>query len=115
MAITSATSHATKSGKPEPSDFPAELPNLRPSWKAVYTIVERAGKRHWLRVGVAFVNRDGSLTVRLDAVPITGQLHIREPLRDGRDGGEVFLTGGSGMPGAPGASGAAEPRPLFRE
>lgn len=62
----------------------------RGSWKVVYTIVERGhGKRLWLRIGVAFVNRDGSLNVRLDAVPINGQLHIREALsRDGRDGRE---------------------------
>ncbi len=48
-------------------------------WKVVYTIIERGrGRRVWLRVGVAFVNRDQSLNVRLDAVPISGQLHIRE-------------------------------------
>lgn len=59
----------------------------RASWKAVYTIVERGSRKHWLRIGVAFVNRDGSLNVRLDAVPINGQLHIRTALpRDGRDG-----------------------------
>ncbi len=48
-------------------------------WKVVYTIVDRGkGRRVWLRVGVAFINRDQSLNVRLDAVPINGQLHIRE-------------------------------------
>ncbi len=45
-------------------------------WKAVYTIVERnPERRHWLRIGIAFVNRDGSLNVRLDAIPANGQLH----------------------------------------
>lgn len=50
----------------------------------VYTIVDRGPeRRHWLRIGIAFVNRDGSLNVRLDAIPANGQLHIREaPLRD---------------------------------
>ena len=47
-------------------------------WKVVYAIVERGPKKHWLRIGLAFVNRDGSLNVRLDAVPLTGQLHIRD-------------------------------------
>jgi hypothetical protein len=49
-------------------------------WKAVYTIVERAGsdKKHWIRIGTAFVNRDQSLNVRLDATPTNGQLHIRD-------------------------------------
>ena len=49
-----------------------------PGWKVVYAIVERGEKKHWLRIGMAFVNRDGSLNVRLDAVPLTGQLHIRD-------------------------------------
>ena len=55
-------------------------------WKAVFTIIEgggqgRAGSRdrkYWLRIGVAFINRDGSLNVRLDAMPTNGMLHIRD-------------------------------------
>jgi hypothetical protein len=61
------------------------------TWKAVYTIVERPGneKKLWIRVGTAFVNRDLSLNVRLDASPTNGQLHIRdaEPLASGGGGG----------------------------
>lgn len=50
------------------------------SFKIVYTIVEKGpNRKYWLRVGVAFPNRDGSLTVRLDASPTNGQLHIRDP------------------------------------
>jgi len=54
-------------------------------YKIVYAIVERGTKRYWLRIGMAFVNRDGSLNVRLDAVPLTGQLQIRDqpPPHDG--------------------------------
>lgn len=47
-------------------------------YKIVYAIIERGARRHWLRIGMAFPNRDGSLSVRLDAVPLTGQLHIRD-------------------------------------
>ena len=47
-------------------------------WKAVYTIVERAGKKFWIRIGTAWVNRDESLNVRLDAAPTNDQLHIRD-------------------------------------
>ena len=48
--------------------------------KAVYTIIEIAeGKNVWRPVGSAFVNRDDSLTVLLDALPVNGRLHIREP------------------------------------
>mgnify|MGYP007026514428 CR=1 FL=1 len=47
----------------------------------VYTIVERErdGRKLWVRIGTAYVNRDGSLNARLDAVPTNGRLHIREP------------------------------------
>ena len=52
-----------------------EKKNLR-----VYTIVDRGdGKKDlWLRIGPAFVNRDQSLNVMLNALPIDGKLHIRE-------------------------------------
>lgn len=46
--------------------------------KAVYVITERNENKYWNRVGVAFVNRDGSLNVRLEALPLTGELHIRD-------------------------------------
>ncbi len=52
--------------------------------KSVWTIVERAQgnggptKSYWTRVGVGFVNRDGSINLHLDAVPINGKLQVRE-------------------------------------
>ncbi len=47
--------------------------------KVVYTIKDTSdGKSHWCKVGAAFVNRDESLTVLLDALPVNGRLHIRE-------------------------------------
>jgi hypothetical protein len=51
----------------------------RKKW-AVYTIREKDGfeKPFWTRIGVAFVNRDGSFSVYLDAAPLDGKLHIRE-------------------------------------
>ena len=39
----------------------------------------REGKSWWTRVGTAFRNRDGSINVILDALPIAGKLNIREP------------------------------------
>ena len=45
--------------------------------QAVYTVVQKAdGKDVWLRVGAAFPNRDGSLSVLLDAMPTNGRLQI---------------------------------------
>ena len=48
--------------------------------KIVYTVVEREkdGRQFWVRVGAAFVNSDGSLAVRLDAMPVNGRLQIRD-------------------------------------
>ncbi|HVU04832.1 MAG TPA: hypothetical protein VHE30_23940 [Polyangiaceae bacterium] len=46
--------------------------------KIVYVISERGGKSYWNRIGVAFVNHDGSINVKLDAVPVTGELQIRD-------------------------------------
>lgn len=38
------------------------------------------GKRSiWTRIGSAFVNKDGSINAFLDAVPINGRIHIRDP------------------------------------
>ena len=61
---------------------------------AVYTIVEPRGstsggngstagtvndKKWWVKIGAAFINRDQSINVFLDAMPTNGTLHIREP------------------------------------
>ncbi len=45
---------------------------------AVFSI--RAGKSGsvWIRSGNAEVNRDGSLNLHLDVLPLDGKLHIRE-------------------------------------
>jgi hypothetical protein len=46
--------------------------------KIAYVITERAGKSYWNRIGVAFVNHDGSLNVKLEAMPVGGELQIRD-------------------------------------
>lgn len=52
--------------------------------KYVYTIVEREGldKPQWIKIGLAFVNKDSSLNVRLDAFPMNGTLHVRDPQKN---------------------------------
>ncbi len=37
--------------------------------KAIYGIVKRNAKSYWTRIGTAFVNRDGSLNLKLDFLP----------------------------------------------
>jgi hypothetical protein len=46
--------------------------------KIVYTITERDNKSYWTRIGVATVNRDGSLSIKLDALPCNGTMHVRD-------------------------------------
>lgn len=41
---------------------------------------DESGKAWWTRVGAAFRNKDGSLSVVLDALPVNGKLQIRKPL-----------------------------------
>jgi hypothetical protein len=48
--------------------------------KAIFTIIEgeKLEKPLFRRIGTGFVNRDGSLNVFLDALPVNGKLHIRD-------------------------------------
>lgn len=46
--------------------------------KVVYVISSRGERRYWNRVGVAFVNSDGSINVKLEAVPVSGEFQIRD-------------------------------------
>lgn len=47
--------------------------------KDVYVITEKGeSKSQWLKIGICFVNKDNSLNVILDALPVNGKLHIRD-------------------------------------
>ncbi len=48
--------------------------------KDVYAVTKRrdGDKTSWARVGVAFVNKDDSINVILDALPVEGRLNIRD-------------------------------------
>jgi hypothetical protein len=53
--------------------------------KLVYAVVQRPHARTiWLRVGTGWANRDGSLNLQLDAIPVDGRLQVRDmvPARD---------------------------------
>ena len=56
--------------------------------RAVFVLTEKTtpdGQRtFWTKVGAAFDNKDGSGTVKLDALPLSGTLQIREDDRDQR-------------------------------
>ena len=48
--------------------------------KNVFTMIEREGdeKSRWVRIGSGFVNRDGSLNIYLDALPVNGKINVRD-------------------------------------
>jgi hypothetical protein len=45
---------------------------------ALFTIVENDERSYWRRIGSAFINRDGSYNLVLDAFPVNGRAHMRE-------------------------------------
>ena len=47
---------------------------------AVFSIREnsKTGNATWVRAGTAFVNKDLSLNILLDCLPLDGKLHVRE-------------------------------------
>jgi hypothetical protein len=46
--------------------------------KIVYVISERNARKFWNRIGVAFINTDGSMNVKLEAIPVSGEMQIRD-------------------------------------
>jgi hypothetical protein len=44
----------------------------------VFTIVDTGGERSkWLECGIGFMNRDGSINLLLNALPVNGRLQVR--------------------------------------
>lgn len=60
----------------------------RSDTKAVFAVTERGEKSYWTRVGVAMTNRDGSITLLLDALPVSGKLQIRDDEPRGERNGD---------------------------
>jgi hypothetical protein len=55
------------------------MDNISNGMKTVYTVVEGSkGKSFWVKVGVGFLNKDGSINLKLDAVPVNGTLQVRD-------------------------------------
>lgn len=65
---------------------------------------EKSGKTYWTRVGVAFERDKGGWSVKLDALPVNGELLLVEPKpreeqgARGAGGGPERLTGDNGYP-----------------
>lgn len=75
--------------------------------KKVLCPLDRNGKTYWMRIGSAFINKDGSTNVYLDAYPTDRKLQIRDldprdlqpRKRDNdEDDGPVFAERDSSLP-----------------
>jgi hypothetical protein len=76
--VMQENANETSSYSPTTTNGGAAPTNSR-GMKLVYQIVERKdGKSFWNRVGAAFTNRDGSLTLKLDSIPIGGTMQVRD-------------------------------------
>jgi len=55
---------------------------MEESMKHVFTMLEKEGeeKTRWVKIGVGFVNKDNSINVYLDALPINGKINIRDKI-----------------------------------
>jgi hypothetical protein len=64
---------------PAPATVGMRSPGTR---MVVYTITEKPGsdKSFWSKIGSAWINRDLSINIQLDALPVNGKLHLREQL-----------------------------------
>ena len=50
--------------------------------KDVFNIIEaKDGKSRWVKIGTAYVNRDGSINALLDVFPREGKLQIRDRVK----------------------------------
>lgn len=52
---------------------------------AVFSIRKARQGSIWVRAGWAEFNKDGSMNLFLDVLPIDGPLHVRESFEKGRD------------------------------
>ena len=59
------------------------MENEKRMWDAYHVREYSEGKSQWTRIGVAFLNRDQSINVVLDALPITGKVQLR--LKDSQE------------------------------
>lgn len=52
----------------------------------------------WIKAGSAWINRDGSMNVYLDVLPLDGRLHVRECVEKRDAGGDVRTSPANGSP-----------------
>lgn len=87
LATALSRSATDRSLTPQENPMPENIAK-RERLDVLCPIERKNGGTFWLRLGVAFENRDGSISVYLDAFPANGKLQIREP-RGQNEGAEA--------------------------
>ena len=64
--------------------------------KIAYVVTQRGTNKYWTRIGAAFVNRDGSINVKLEAVPVSGEIHVRDYVPRDENATTLFKKGENG-------------------
>jgi hypothetical protein len=71
----------------------------------VFSIKETSGGKDgrerstvWVKAGSAWINRDGSMNVYLDVLPLDGRLHVREAQDKREAGGDARTSSANGSP-----------------
>jgi hypothetical protein len=94
-AIAAHKHNHNNKGQPTQSQKSPSTPPPRPAkrMKVVWMVEdrERDGEKvaYWTRMGAAFENRDGSWSLELSAIPVTGRLQLRDPAPPKDKDGEV--------------------------
>jgi len=78
-----------RNGKKGPVPMPKNRTEEKKRFNVFTPVEKKDSKTFWLRVGTAFTNKDESINVYLDALPMNGKLQLREPspATDERDDG----------------------------
>ena len=66
----------------------SETASHRHPTHTVFTVIDAGEKSRWLECGVGFTNKDGSINLLLNALPVNGRLQVRDANgREDRAGG----------------------------
>ena len=74
---TQQTNH--KPAAPASSQPQAETPVKRQHREVFSVVADEKNEERWHKLGAAFVNKDDSVTILLDAMPLGRKLIIRDP------------------------------------
>ena len=55
--------------------------------KDVYTMIDKDGdeRSRWVKIGIGFINKDDSMNIYLDALPVNGKMNVRDAKNNGKE------------------------------